>query len=390
MRFLVMIVVTLAAIVTLIAVSARLSMREELIEVWPAGLGSIRNVPHRYPAHPTTPAARRLTALGASMGLQLGATGEKVVTVRLPRELDKQFIDYVYAQLEKPDDSVDAPPQDVTKALSEREQALGDVTRLIDDPQSPIDWRDDIHAQERIVPPLHDILVLGRLLAAHALIKHDASSWDDVHALVVLARPLWSREDSFSASVAVSTLRLANGVARKLPPPVPAWWREVAEIDARHAVLESYQAESWTWSNWTENWRRSERGAMLLTPLFDVSLASLLNRRRAAAEEFASSRACAFDADRWNLRWKLPDWNMIGQREGPEAGGYEFQRAAVFDFERGATERVLAIKEHRPPPVTSRCSDGTWSYANGTLQFSLTAIPLPPRSYAAVPTTLHY
>jgi hypothetical protein len=392
MRFLVMIVVAIAAIWIVIAASAHLSAREALSKPWPAGLGSVHNVPRRYPFQPTTPAARRLAELAGAAGVQLGMRGEEVVTVPMTRELDQQFIEYVYAQLQKPDDSVDAPPHEIAKTLSEKQQALADVARFIDESGSSINWRDEINAQERPYPALAGILRLGRLLAANALIKHDASSWDDVHAIVLLARPLWRREESYSTSAALSNARLANGVARKLPPPVPAWWHEVGEIDARHAVLATFQGDSWTWWTWAARWRRADAArTILFMPLFDASLAGLLNRQRLAAEDFAPSHACALDADAWNDRRKLPGWNVIFGRSPimNDAGGMEFQRAAVFDFERSATERVMAIKEHRPLPATSRCSDGTWSYANGTLQFSR-PVPLAPPGHAAIPATLRY
>ena len=391
MRFLVMIVAAIAAIWIVIAASARLSVREALSKPWPAGLGSVHNVPRRYPFHPTTPAARRLAELASAAGVQLGMRGEEVVTVAMPRELDQQFVEYIYAQLQKPDDFVDAPPQEIAKTLSEKQQALADVARFIDESGSSIGWRDEISAQERPYPALQGIQRLGRLLAANALIKRDASSWDDVHAIVLLARPLWQREESYSTSVAISVTRLANGVARKLPPPVPAWWHEVGEIDARHAVLATYQGDSWTWWNSSERWRQAEFArTVFFSPMFDASLTGLLNQRRLAAEAFAASHACAFDTDAWNDRWKLPGWNVIYRREGTgQGGGVEFQRAAVLDFERSATEQVMAIKEHRPLPATSRCSDGTWSYANGTLQFSK-PVPLSPPGHAAVPTTFRY
>src|SRR5213075_3312068 len=119
-------------------------------------------------------------------------------------------------------------------------------------------------------------------------------------------------EESYSTSAALSNARLANGVARKLPPPVPAWWHEVGEIDARHAVLATFQGDSWTWWTWAERWRHAGVArTILFMPMFDASLAGLLNRQRLAAEEFAPSHACALDADAWNDRRKLPGWNVI-------------------------------------------------------------------------------
>lgn len=387
MRFLLILVAALVAMWVVITASARLAAREALGKPWPGTLGTIRDVPRRYPPHPTTTEARNLAELVSPAGVQLGMRGEEVAIDPIGEELDRQFVEYVYRQLQKPDDTIDAPPPEIEKALHDRQQVLADATRYINQSASSIDWREDAEPVERPYPPFIGIQSLNRLLAANALLKRDASSWDDIHAIVLLARPLWRRQDEYCNSVALSGARLANGVARKLPPPVPAWWPEVAEFDARHAMLAAYQGDSRIWWNWLE--RRRQRQPLLAIPfsaLFDASEAAFLNRRRRAAEEYATSHECSFDAAAWDERWKLPSWMFIPGKYG---SGVDFQRAAVFDFERSGTERVLAIKEHRPLPSTSRCSDGTWSYANGTLQFSRT-IPIASPGRPAVPGTLHY
>jgi len=74
---------------------------------------------------------------------------------------------------------------------------------------------------------------------------------------------------------------------------------------------------------------------------------------------------------------------------GPGPNGVDEQRARVYDFERDATAHVFAIKEHRPFAPASRCTDGTWSYADGVLQFSA-PIPLKAPGKPAVPQTMRY
>ena len=256
-----------------------------------------------------------------------------------------------------------------------------------------IDWQSDLGEERHRYPNRTGHQQLARALAANALVKArggDASAWDDVHAIVLLARPLLRHEDADSAAFGLSLDRLANGVARKLPPPAPLWWREVNEIDARRAVIAAEQAEAWLTWHWLDRIRGRHRMAFLVSPLFDASLSSYLNGKRRAAEEFAAGHDCAFDVKKSDRRWQFPAWSMLKRNRYLTGGsGLAFQRAAVFDFERSATERVMAIKEHRPIPNTSRCTDGTWSYADGVLRFSI-PIPIEPPGKQAVPGTLRY
>src|ERR1041385_4913858 len=208
MRFLMIMVASVAAMGLVITASARLSANEALGKPWPDSLATIRKVPQRYPTHATTTAARNLAELAAPSGVRLGMRGEEVAIVPVSGELDQQFVDYVYRQLQKPDDTIDAAPPDVVKALSDRQQVLADAARYIIDSGSSIDWRDELAAQRRPFPPLGGVQPLSRFFAANALLKRDASAWDDVHAIVLLARPLWHREDSYCIGIALSTTRL--------------------------------------------------------------------------------------------------------------------------------------------------------------------------------------
>ena len=122
------------------------------------------------------------------------------------------------------------------------------------------------------------------------------------------------------------------------------------------------------------------------TPIEQV--ADFLSRGRTTAEEFVAMRNCGVDADAITRRSAIPRWSIL-HTFGPGQNGIDEQRVRVYDFERDATARVFAIKEHRALPATSRCADGTWSHANGVLQFSA-PIPLKPPGKPAVPRTLRY
>jgi hypothetical protein len=187
----------------------------------------------------------------------------------------------------------------------------------------------------------------------------------------------------------LSDCRLANGVARKLAAPLPEWWREADEFDGRRAVIAAQQARTWEWWHWTEtHWRTNGVLSVIFSAYFDASTANFLNRSRGSAQDLATTRNCAVDADALNRRAALAPWSLL-HRFAPGSNGVDQQRAHVYDFERDATAHVFAIKEHRPFAPASRCADGTWSHANGVLQFSA-PIPLKPPGKPAVPRTLRY
>jgi len=393
-RFLVLLLAAVVLLWVLLAASAHLAANEALDETWPGGLGTIRDVPGRHPLHPTTPAAQRLAELASAADVQLGMKGEEVGVNPLDPALDKAFVDFVYAQLEKPDDWIDYPPLAVTTFLKERQSALASVTQFLIASAPAIDWRDDLEGSIRAYPPVPGCLSLARFLGADALVKAragDASAWDDVHAIDLLGLRLLNREDTYSGAGALSIVRLANGLARKLPPPVPAWWHEVEDIDARRVVVGAYQGNTWVWWNWLNRSRKKMFiTALIFSPYVDISLAGYLKGRRRAAEEFLAAHECAIDPAEVNERYKLPSWNFFALKRYAAPGpGVDFQRAGVFDFERSATMRVMAIKGSRAFPASSRCSDGTWSYANNMLQFSK-PIPIAPPGRVAVPVTLRY
>lgn len=392
MRLIALIVATILLFWILVTAAARVAVTEAVKAPWPGGLGVIREVPKRYPMRKTTAEAKAFVQLASAAGVQLGGRGEEVTVDLMSKELQKQLLDYVLAQMQKPDDGVDVPPPELAAFLAERRPAIASIVRFINGMASRIDWSEDVYADNPPTPSASGHSLLARIIAADALLRGrdgDAAAWEDIRALEALARPMWRRGEPWNISVALSISRLANGAARKLPPPLPAWWREVDEFDARHALLAANQARTWSWWYWTEtHWRKNGVPAVIFSAYLDASVADFLNRGRTTAEEFAAMRNCGVDADAITRRAEIARWSML-RTFGPGPNGVDEQRVRVYDFERDATARVFAIKEHRPLPTTSRCADGTWSHANGVLQFSA-PIPLKPPGKPAVPRTLRY
>jgi len=392
MRVLALLAFSILLIWVILTAGARLAVNDAIKASWPEDLGVIGDVPRRYPVRKTTPQATMLVSLVVAVDTQLGPQGEEVTTELMSEELKKELLDFLLAQLQKPDDTIDAPPPGLEHFLRERGLALASITRTINGLGSSVDWGEEVGADRPPSPNLTGHMLVTRLLAAYALLKaHDGdpAAWDSVRAIDALSRPLWRRGDPSCVSAAISSSRLANGVARKLPPPLPAWWHEVEEFDARRALIAADQAKTWSaWHFIETRWRAQGPQGVIFSAYVDATTASLLNHSRQAAEELAALRTCAVDADAMGRRTRVPSWNLL-RPYGPPASAVNAQRVRVYDFEREATARVFAIKEHRPLPMTSRCADGSWSYANGVLRFSA-PIPLKAPGKPVVPRTLRY
>jgi hypothetical protein len=392
LRLIALIVATILLFWIMVTAAARVAVNEAIKAPWPDGLGVIRDVPRRYPVRKTTEETKLLAQLAVAVDVQLGGRGEEVKTELMSRELQKQLLDYLLAQMQKPDDAVDEPPPELAAFLAERRAAIVSLTSFINDAAPRIGWSEDVGAESPPSPNLTGYANLTRVLAADALLKGragDATAWERIRAIEALAKPMWRRGDTWSVSIALSASRLANGAARKLPPPLPPWWRDVDAFDARRAVIAGQQAKSWMWWNWVETrWKTKPVLTVIFSPYIDASMSNFLNSGRSSAEEFAKLRDCGVDADAFAHRSRPASWSAL-RSFGPGSNGIDEQRARVYDFERDATARVFALKEHRPLPTASRCADGTWSHANGELRFSA-PIPLKPPGKPAVPRTLRY
>jgi hypothetical protein len=162
-------------------------------EPWPAGLGTLRDIPQRFPKAPATPAANELMRLAGD----LAAARRHLLTA------------------------------------------------------APIQFEIDLaRKEEPPSPPLTALMQLFRLLAADAL---ERGAWEDLEASWKLARVLFARPDQKSQIVALAGLRLTSDAARSMPLPAPEWVAEMLAFDPRPAYLRSMQAEAWVvWRRYEE------------------------------------------------------------------------------------------------------------------------------------------
>jgi hypothetical protein len=323
---------------------------------WPLGLGTLDDVPKRYPPRDTSNDAARLTALAAAVGVDL------TVPPARPRADRTTLNRWLDAQLTRADDHVDPPPPELVV-----DDAAFAALRAYLLGRAAIIWPTDVVAAAQApLPNLYGNYTLTRLLIAHALVS-PATASDDLCAAWRLQRALWHRPELISKQVALAGTRMINAAARRLPAK-PAWFDEMEAIDYRRSILAAQQAEAWTVRKEVEDDRRDADRIIdvIVQPYEEVCAANLAAVMRRTADRLARSRDCAVDPS-----FDVPFWNRLGHRSMANAGAV-WQRVARFQAELEATERIFAIKAGRWTPTLehSDCVDGSWTFADGTLRFS--------------------
>jgi hypothetical protein len=352
------------------AVSAQRSRASGVVRYeWPMGLGTLDEVPKRYPAHDTSDDAARLAALAAAAGVDFAAPPARgALSRRTP------VSEYLDRQLTRADGGIDPPPPELAKDLADHEAALANVRAYLIG-RNAIIWPVDVAAVSQApLPNLSGHYALTRMLIAHALTS-PATAADDLCAAWRLQRVLWHRPELISKQVALVGTRMVNAAARRLETR-PSWFDEIGAIDYRRSMLAAEQAEVWAHRKQVEDEGRQSDGRLIdvvLQPIGELCAANFAAVARRASGELAQSRQCAVDGRALDahLRAMLPFWNLPERRAMPNFGAV-WQRVARFQAEREATERIFAIKSGKWTPDLERsaCSDGTWIYADGTLRFS--------------------
>lgn len=307
---------------------------------WPNDLGSVDTVPDRYPPHPENEAARKLTVLA-------GAVAENEAVTR-----------YVRQEIARGELTIAEPPP-IPNVDAIRDLLL----------REPIVWERNIARQHGgLLGNVKMYQSLTRALLASALGRarqNDAAAWDDLHAAWNLTRSLDEQPPLIVRIVAMSMTRAINGVAWKMPLPVPAWFAEVRERDFLRPLFATLQYESWM---------RAKYYKVPLKPLAEAA-----ERERAITNELARMTECEFRPGQ-------------ATRVDPDVGDMSdldmtWQRAFRYRAEREATANALRARAGEPIEERSQCSDGAWSFDGTTLRFAK-PIALPEKIDTSMPLTL--
>ena len=286
---------------------------------WPGGLGTLDAVEDRFPPQQGNEASTKLMALANAW----------------PK--NEAVDEFVAREIARGELTIGEPPA-LPDVSAVRELLLRET--IVWEREEGIGGGDPMNARRAVQ------LTVARALVASALTKaraNDPAAWEDLHAAWKLARTLDAHPQMMLQTAALTTARMINAIAWKMPLPAPAWLSELQQRDHVRPLLEAFQYSAASYA---------ESG----TQLFPTkSLAGSVENDRAIAEELARTTAC--------------DVNARANELGTDLTSV-WRRAFRYRAEREATANALRVREGKPIATASRCSDGAWTFDGTTLRFS--------------------
>lgn len=285
---------------------------------WPGGMGTLAAAEGRYKPQQANAASAKLAAL---------------VNAWPQNETVNEFVAREIARGEL---TIGQPP-----ALPD----VAPIRELIS--REPIVWqRHDAfdHPDTEVMRTVQ--LTAARALVASALTKaraNDPAAWEDLHAAWKLGHALDGHPQMMAQTAALTTSRMINGVAWKMPLPAPPWLVELQKRDHVQPLLEAFH---YTAASYADD------GAQLFPTKM---LANDVEHDRLIAEELFKTTRC--------------DVNMRMNKLGTDLSSV-WRRAFRHRAEREATANALRVREGKPIEAASRCSDGSWTFDGTTLRFS--------------------
>jgi hypothetical protein len=333
-KALVIVAILVAAIALVVWVISWFRVPEALATsgavAWPGEMGPLDSVAGRFPPQQVNDASVKLTALANALPKNIAAD------------------DFVWREIARGELTIGGTP------------ALPDVSAIRELLlREPIVWKrhsgiggnDDTEATRTLQ------LKVARALVASALAKaraDDPAAWEDLHAAWNLARALDGHPQVMAQTAALTTARMINAVAWKMPLPAPAWLGELQARDNVQPLLEAFQYSAASY------WKDGAR-------VFPTKmLADSVEHDRRIAEELFKETRCDVNAPANELGTDLTS---------------VWRRAFRYRAEREATANALRVRDGKPIETASRCSDGGWMFDGTTLRFNrviATAAPDKP------------
>jgi len=342
---------------------------------WPKSLGVVADAAKQYPEREDNAAANELIKLTTPLGISIKPLERKSSVRGGYEDVKKSFSDYVTTELERTSDRSTPPPADVATFLAANGAQIDQLRDHIAN-AGPIRWQMHFRlGAEAPIPNLLGHISLAKLFAARALAKaanHDATAWDDLHAVWLLDRELWDRPELISQLIALAGTRMVNGAAVKMPLPAPAWLDELQTRDYRRDFARSFQADA---ASWTIMFKRDLQKRTVKTsimyPFLDACLTDGAEQMRRETVRLSSMSNC----DLSNVPpLSLNQWNVISKIAFPNLTS-AWQRLYRFQAEREATVKALALRRGEAPSTSSACTDGKWIVDANSVKFDR-AIPI--------------
>lgn len=322
--------------------------------------------------------------------------------------------DWLRAQQERPDDAVDPIPSDIKTWLDANSASVDAMASFLASADTPRWPMLEGSRADQPLPNLLGHMTLFRVLNVAALERashgDQAAAWELLHAASTLSRGIRERRELISQLIAVAGVRMIAATARKLEPPVPAWFAELSEPRLYDSMFDAIRFETaWSaaavkdpgWDPFEGTTKKAglldAAGARVMQPLIRWSLAE---HHRAMGEELAQLQAadpCGIDTSKVNGRMEARASSFPPDFAAGIAPNFAnaLSRAASAEVALEGTSRILALKaarnadpQHAWPASfaseSSLCKGAQWAYErspDGAASLRFTGhVDIPPGS----------
>ncbi|MBW4497991.1 MAG: hypothetical protein KME26_34005 [Oscillatoria princeps RMCB-10] len=410
-----------AAIAALAIVVANLLAIEPEKEIEQAKAVFLR----KYPKTEDSASAVKLHELSSRIGYKLIVSAKDKDKINVSdadgkafREIQADLSKYITAQVERPTDEIDVPPEKLRRYLKSKELVLAAIRTHLLNSEVPR-WATDTSLIEKadIDQPLVSYLDavniknLQQLLALDILEKNRLGQTKPMLESLEVS---WKLNQSLRNTIiprgnSVITASIHAGVMRKLNGLPPEWQQRLLEHDYRKSTLTyleggvffSYQflknanlRQIYFYYSPTTEYRENKffillRPLIWLGPLGNTywRLAAIDTAKvgREMSAKLSGENVCSFEMD--STSEKLAWWNLFGKLAIPDFA-YEWRKPGRLMLELEMTQKILQAKElaakqgkwpqSLPGLESSVCAGYTWIYKvspDGTMSISLSQTP---------------
>ncbi len=392
----------------------------------------------KYPKTEDSPSAVKLKELASKLGLKgvVVVKGQAQINVseadnKAFQEIHYDLSKYITAQVERPTDEIDVPPEKLRRYLKSKEAALAAIRTHVLKSEVPR-WATDtslIETADIDQPPesyLNAVNIenLQKLLALDIL---DKNRLGQTKPMLESLEVSWKLNQSLRNTIiplgnSIITASIHAGVMRKLNGLPPEWQQRFLEHDYRKSTLTSLEGEVFFDYQLLKNanlrqicyfycfsteYREKENKSLILRPVIRLGQLGNTYWRLAAIDtakvgremsaKLSGENVCSFEMD--SASEKLAWWNEYGKIGIPDFA-YEWRKGGRIMLELEMTQKILQAKElaakqgkwpqSLPGLESSICAGYKWIYKvspDGTMSISLSQTPAWFNHTTQVPLT---
>jgi hypothetical protein len=215
---------------------------------WTATFGSLDDLKKKYPKRETNETAKKLEELtrGTVFDLTPVVRAIEPEEMRLGAEWNRsqETVDFLSAQIAKPEASIDPPSEGAIRFLEEKRVALDAIESLLIAGPPP-EWALDLSVPEndRRMPNGLGQIRLQRILTARALAAahggHNEAAARALEASWNLNESLRGRPEIIPALLSIAIARFQVGILRKVNVEEDVWGKRLETLDGRTVFLDA-------------------------------------------------------------------------------------------------------------------------------------------------------